>query len=183
MDRAGEVQGTLARQFEAITTIAWSPDGGAIAFGGATHRADQEVGVFILDRTTGAVTRLGALSFEADLFWSPDGKYLAFAGEGNPSYLDVLYVASRGGKHVRAITRLNSGDSSGELVLGAPSWAPDSRSLAINTFGPKAYEIDSDGAFEIDIYSVRGVRRRRITFTPRPFFLIYNVAWQPSVRG
>src|SRR5215207_6270620 len=67
------------RGIDAMSTLAWSPDGRTIAIAGQKNAASD---LFLLDVTTGAVRQLTNDRY-ADLHpaWSPDGRTIAFASD------------------------------------------------------------------------------------------------------
>jgi Tol biopolymer transport system component len=72
----------------------WSPDGRRIAWAQSFGAAGMDV--VILDRATGAFTRLERPGEQVDPVWSPDGRHFAVAGrEGETSFVYTMQVDGR----------------------------------------------------------------------------------------
>lgn len=126
-----------------IFSLAWSPDGGQIAFvqnSDATHSAGQDI--YVLNVREGNSTNLtnSPGSNESDLAWSPDGSQVAFS-----SYGAGIFVANTTGSSTVAVSRSN------DLF---PKWEPDGQQIAY-----VHYESD------LDIYLANVIEGSRINLT------------------
>ncbi|MBI4312395.1 MAG: S9 family peptidase [Chloroflexi bacterium] len=122
--------------------IAWSPDGGEIAFISARHERrdwDSAEDVWTVPVASGAARRLtkGQGAFAAPAF-SPDGKTIAFTGVGDPEDTAgknsrVWVVPAQGGELRDLTARFTRSIVAGPLAPGAPpapvQWAADGRSI------------------------------------------------------
>jgi hypothetical protein len=108
--KAGILKGHLA----GITSVAWSPDGLAVATGNQDYRAE------IWEAATGRNLRVltGHTNFVNSVAWSPDGTSLATFGDKTVRVWDAAT-----GRALRELT----GHSGGTVSV---AWSPDSRSLA-----------------------------------------------------
>ena len=150
--RNGRTRRVRPRGIDAMTTIAWSPDGRSIAIAGQRGAIGD---LFLLDVPTGAVRQLTTDQF-ADLqpAWSPDGRTIAFASDRpgtdfnrlsyQPMQISLLDVASGA---VRTLAPFPA-DTAAEPRLTAgtqainPQFSPDGRSV---------YFISDRGGFQ-DVY-------------------------------
>lgn len=118
----GDVDGMNLRQMtstrEAESSPCWSPDGRTLCFssseGGGTR-------LQLLDLGSGAVRPLniGGLRGATEPDWSPDGKFIAFTRMGRGENFELYYVKATGGTP----EAIGPGED--------PTWAPNSRTLAV----------------------------------------------------
>lgn len=113
-------------------SIAWSPDGKALAFVQDSterdeRRLDQHPDLYLVDVGTGAIRRLTTTpGYHGDPAFSPDGKQLAFscsAGRGEET--DVCVMPAGGGQ-VRNLT------GSWNLAPRGIAWSADGSSLSFS---------------------------------------------------
>ena len=150
--QSGRTRRVRARGVDAITTIAWSPDGRYIAIAGQKGAIGD---LFLLDVASGAVRALTDDRF-ADLqpAWSPDGRTIAFASDRpatsfqalsyQPMRISLLDVATG---EVRPIpVPADSVRTSPSLTAGVqainPQFSPD---------GASVYYVSDRGGFQ-DVY-------------------------------
>ena len=117
----------------AKATPAWSPDGKYLAYA-----SDQggPMAIYVRSMDTGATRRLTApfTGAQAKLAWSPDGKKIAFESaldsEAGSQALYVADVAS--GQFHQVFGPQNATGADYEIAFepGAPSWGPDSNTIA-----------------------------------------------------
>lgn len=118
----GNVDGSGLRQLtstrEAESSPCWSPDGRTLCFssseGGGTR-------LQLVDLSGGTMRPLsiGGLRGATEPDWSPDGKWIAFTRMGGGKNFELYRVAAKGG----VAERIGDGED--------PSWAPNSRTLAV----------------------------------------------------
>lgn len=123
--------------------VAWSPDGGSLAFVGRRTpqlRSDDEIRIV---RADGSDERVLASSprNDQDPAWSPDGRSLAFSSERDGNH--EIYTVAADGSQLRNLTRYRGHD-------GEPAWSPDGRTIAFasaraNRYEAQIYAIDAEG--------------------------------------
>lgn len=102
-----------------------SPDGRQVAYvtSRTVEASDEELfELDLLELAGGAALRVEFGGNVASPRWSPDGSRLAFVGTVNGA--TRVYLSNADGSGVRALT------PEGAEVQGAPSWSPDSASIA-----------------------------------------------------
>jgi TolB protein len=146
---------------------AWSPDSQRLAF--ASTRERDNVNVFVLDITSGAIHRLtDDLVEDFSPAWSPDGQQLVYTTRADGTLR--MYLVSAACIETRAACQPRRLDGPGD-VDQMPAWSPDGRRLAFSSMYQGNFElfvIDTDG---------RGVRR--LTFNRADD---WSPAWRPISR-
>jgi dipeptidyl aminopeptidase/acylaminoacyl peptidase len=110
-----------------IRQVAISPDGLQVAWVQSGGSAPQGIFVCTLAAPASTQRRITAGSQateEHDIAWSPDSLQLAFLSNAESPNQLQLYVAKVAGGEPRRLTDLKGS-------LGAPSWSPDGKSLAL----------------------------------------------------
>jgi len=112
-----------------VDSLAWSPDGGQLAFAG---NCDKKTCLYILT-AEGGLTRFtdnNSITDE-DPIWAPDGAKIAFVSDS--SYMNVM---NADGSHR---IQLGSGSS--------PAWSPDGKRLAfVRNEDAHIYLVNADGS-------------------------------------
>lgn len=142
-------------------SVAWSPDGGRIAY--TEQRTDGSWDIVVDDLTRHRTRALvHALAAEEQPAWSPDGRSIAFTRQGRNGRWS-LYVVDGTGSRLRRVGPRWSVSSEN------PSWSPDGSQIAftaVTSTGAALYVMDADGTHV----------RRLVTRTPRS----YAPAWSPD---
>lgn len=147
---------------------AWSPDGGKIAYMGATPDSsspDSSSHLFVMDadgsRQT-QLTRLGRLSSylnEGELAWSPNGTKIAYSN-GVLDHPGILVINADGSE----ATRLTDG-----IDRGA-AWSPDGTKIAfvraVLGRGADIYVVNADGSGLAQLSSDTGGSRPSLSWSP-----------------
>lgn len=133
-------------------TLAWSPDGRWLAFGGkpSDRRRDYDDSeLFLLNIETGALRRLTFNRFRDDSpDFSPDGRYLVFTSAQDGYNRLHLYDLDTGER------RLLTDQAFGYV----PAWSPDGERIAFSS---------NHEAFDLQIYIINadGTGLRRVTYS------------------
>ena len=176
---------TLQR-VQTFEQVAISPDGSRVAYVKVVHgpsgEKTAETGVYVQPVTSGDATRLnGRKNEEASaVAWSPDSAQIAFV-------TDQLYVASRDGANVRALT-------SGKGAFAMPRWSPDGKSVAvlmIENASRKGGALEAmtppSGDIEMQVEEQRiavvDVTTKTVTFATPATMYIYDYDWSPDSRS
>ncbi|MEP7226283.1 MAG: hypothetical protein ABI785_02900 [Gemmatimonadales bacterium] len=126
----------------------WSPDGSQIAFESVR---DGSQGIYVVNASGGAATKLsGAGDFGAPS-WSPDGSKIVFLSQpASPEPIQVWTMNSNGSGQARRTNQ--PGDNK-----AAPSWSPDGRTIVYmnSTSGGSSdiWTIDADGSGAFNVTS------------------------------
>jgi TolB protein len=134
----------------------WSPDGRSIAW---TSGRDGNLGIWRMVADGSARRRLATGVRPA---WSPDGSRIAYLDLADGS---LRVIAAAGGRGRRLPLPVQTDGSS------APSWSPDSRSLAIVGADGSVYRAPADGA-----------PASRLT-AGRPAQIAWRPVWAPAGGG
>lgn len=143
------------------TEPTFSPDGGRIAFV-SPRPGRPQIYSAALD---GSDERLetprvkGTPPYRTGPDWSPDGRFIAFQQQNGPFQ---VWLLDRATKQVRRLTTVGQNED--------PSWAPDSRHLAVTS--------DRDGTRAIWILDVPTGRARRLTAGEGRL-----AAWSPRLQS
>ncbi len=134
---------------EIVTDLAVDPDGSRIAAILQPPPAGEDGVVLagsrlvIVDRRTGAVEPVGAVSAPRDLDWSPDGSMLAVVEGGERERL--VLVDPESGVMVGVVDSDSSGGS-----MHSPSWSPDGNLLAyVRTAAVAIHDLKSGTSTQI----------------------------------
>lgn len=130
-------------------------------------------GFYLLDVSTGDVLRVTRTPhvFETAPTWSPDGSRIAFARSTLTSEFDgaeEIYAVNRDGTGERLVVE-NRHFASSPYSL---AWAPDGRSIAIETSS-------TIGCTSISLVAVGGGTVRPLTTCTKPSESSLAPAWQP----
>lgn len=118
----GSAQGGGLRQVtktrEAESSPCWSPDGRTLCFASSEGGSSR---LMVVDASGGTPKALatGGVRGATEPDWSPDGRWIAFTRMGRGENFEVYRVPSGGGEAIA----LGPGED--------PSWAPNSRTLAV----------------------------------------------------
>jgi dipeptidyl aminopeptidase/acylaminoacyl peptidase len=177
---------TLLR-VQTFEQVAISPDGSRVAYvkvvRGANGEKTKETGVYVqpLNGSTGASPVVAKKTEEASaVAWSPDSTQIAFV-------TDQLYVASRDGGNVRALT-------TGNGAFAMPKWSPDGKSIAvlmIENASRKGGALEAmtppSGDIEMQVEEQRiavvDPATKTIAFATPADMYIYDYDWSPDSRS
>jgi len=124
----------LVAGFEEIGRLAWSPDGGTLAFG-ARRAANWDV--YLVGRDGAGLRRLTAhAAFDAWPAWSPDGRQVAFVSYRGGGL--GLYRLPVGGADADAVPLTEGGGRAIE-----PAWSPDGARIAFASWHEGAYRLEA----------------------------------------
>lgn len=118
----GPANGTGLRQVtatrEAESSPCWSPDGRTLCFASSEGGASR---LMVVDASGGTPKALatGGIRGATEPDWSPDGRWIAFTRMGRGENFEIYRVPAGGGEAIA----LGPGED--------PSWAPNSRTLAV----------------------------------------------------
>ncbi|WP_196157295.1 Tol-Pal system beta propeller repeat protein TolB [Reinekea sp. G2M2-21] len=144
-DADGQRARTVYRSNEPIISVAWSNDGGKLAF---ANKVGDRWTIFIQDLKSGQVNSISdARGYTSSPSFSPDGRYLAYVSSYRNSPEIYLYDF-QSGKSER-ITRNTYIDTE-------PSFSPDSKSLVFTS--------EKGGRPQIYRYDLASKREERLTF-------------------
>jgi Tol biopolymer transport system component len=154
------VDGTTDRRLtyqEHVQGLAWGP-GGKIAFEAGTPPIG--VGIFVLDPTSGRITRLTPQDSGSDFqpAWSPSGTKIAFLRATDSGIFADLYIMNWDGSNQARLTE--------EALIPpfwAVSWSPDGSQIAY-TFDPDPYQygdmdvyvVNADGSGQLNVTNQEG---------------------------
>jgi dipeptidyl aminopeptidase/acylaminoacyl peptidase len=177
---------TLLR-VQTFEQVAISPDGSRVAYvkvvRGANGEKTKDTGVYVQASSgaTAATLVVARKTEEASaVAWSPDSMHIAFV-------TDQLYVASRDGTNVRALT-------TGNVALAMPRWSPDGKSIAvlmIENASRKGGALEAmtppSGDIEMQVEEQRiavvDVAAKTIAFSTPTNMYIYDFDWSPDSRS
>lgn len=131
--------------------LAWSPDGGTLAWSGGRNGEED---LFATDIATGATAQLTALpGQESRAAWSPDGRQLAFLhavprGRQTVGRLRVFAVDGAPIERVDQTTDLGRAPGASRFTPLdlVPHWSSDGSSLFLATFGGRVAVVPLQGA-------------------------------------
>ncbi|HEU5288712.1 MAG TPA: S9 family peptidase, partial [Candidatus Limnocylindria bacterium] len=172
VDREGEHERDLTGEPKVMhREIAWSPDGGRIAY--AANASGKGFAIHVLDVATGEKRALtdGAHDDHSPR-WSPDGARLVFWSrrESVRTNAELYLVAAAGG----AVTRLDTrGGAEGESIDGR--FSPDGTRIAFTT--------NTRGRQEVAIAHLEGDRVARIERLTENIHDETEPVWRPDGRG
>ena len=185
-DPAKGTRRQLTRARKSSTQPAWSPDGQWLAF--VSDRTDKRQVYRINPRGGEAEALTDAPEGVNGFAWSPDGKHIAFTAN-DPKSEVVKERDKKYGEYVvvdqdHRMTHLHVFDiatrktrqlTQGAFVVGAFSWSPDSRRIALD------HRINSDptnmGTANISVLTVEDARLRPVVTMEGPDT---NPVWSPD---
>ena len=161
---SARVAQSLVRSSNVVTEMAWSPDGGRVAYAleYVLWETGTTRGVFVV-ALAGAPKRRLTIAADSGVVWSPDGGSIAFGracGAGSTACVAGIYVVPSHGGKARLVLR------NGFANVG--SWSPEGRRLVV----------EADG--EIWIVAVDGSSRRRLSEAGDG--LVGTPSWSPDGR-
>lgn len=127
-----------------IRTIAWSPEGLAIA----VAQQDGSVYVVSADGTVRTLVAPGHAQSPAQLSWSPDGQFLAFLDPALPNEPTRLFIVPADGGPVRELVTTDDATS----AVQAMSWLPGRAAIAYVRRSAASIEAGGD-LFAVDTAS------------------------------
>ncbi len=183
--------------------VAIAPDASFVAFashGEADGNSRPRSSIFVASLTgSAAPARISAASIapkaagkattnapdESSIGWSPDSREIAFVSTaaGDPQ----LYVSSRDGRSVRAVTHVRG-------ALSAPRWSPDGRKIAVllienasrrggalEAMTPPSGDVEKQ--IEEQRIAIVDVAAKSLQFATPADMYIYDYDWSPDGRS
>lgn len=171
VDRDGETERNLTNEPDVMhREIAWSPDGGRIAY--AANAGGKSFAVHVLDVATGEKRALTDGEFDDALpRWSPDGRRLLYWSRRDPvrTNSDLYVISADGGTP----TKLETRDADGESLDG--DWSADGSRIAFTTNVRRRYEIA--------VATLDGDKVTRVEALTKSIFDETSPAWRPDGRA
>lgn len=123
----------ISPEGSADADLAWSPDGGRIAF---TSDRDGKKRIYVANADGSNTVRLtNDQAADYQPAWSPDGSKVAFVSERTGSTTPEIFVMNADGTNVVRLTTNDFRESD-------PAWSPNGRSIAFTSYrDPKKTEI------------------------------------------
>lgn len=150
-------------------TPAWSPDASQLAL---EHVDDSTPdGIFLLDPTSGALSRVTANpfgQFDTNPQYTPDGRMLVFARIKkfiSDGALSALFTVNLDGSDLRRLTRWR-------MNANGPDWSPDGTRIIFNSADDRIQDA------EIYVMHADGSRLHRLTNAGR--LSSFQPSWSPS---
>jgi Tol biopolymer transport system component len=169
----GTVHELCAREYRYVVNPIWSPRGDAIAFTAAEDEEGTVSGLYVLERSNGAIQRLSGVGYDDIFAWCPDGSRLCVVEETEDG-ADALWIVVRKGGERWHICNLMEGDTGGEMSPAWPAWSPDGTVLAVSTL-PKREEYSV-----VDFYTATAQFVKRIAWPDAALVRIDDLHWQPT---
>jgi TolB protein len=162
IDAKGSGEETLLQEQPLVflSSPAWSPDGGRIAYSRASFTGKRlELTLHVMRSDGSGLMQVAEQAGQPA--WSPDGKRIAFVSladrHGETCFQDCaasgeIYVASANGDHARRLTESQANDTS-------PAWSPDGKQIIFSSdrSNPQDHEL------ELYVMPARGGAPKRLT--------------------
>jgi Tol biopolymer transport system component len=151
-----------AAPWQAMSLLAWSPDGQKILFQRRAKGENWEI--FAINADGSGLRNLSRnRSHDVDADWAPDGRSIVFRTSRHDKW--ELYVMNADGSGQRRLTRTAAANES------RPSWSPDGQKIAFTR------EVGHN--FELYVMNADGSGQRRLTpNSPVDRWVAY--AWSPA---